>query len=115
MALSLPDTGAQTNNRPMKNLFLTLTFSAAFGMTAMAQSDAKQEPVKQQEPAKKEPAKPAPAAAPAPAAEQSKTEGKPGATEKMAITEQGVDKNKGNKKKSASATTTPPATEEKKK
>jgi outer membrane biosynthesis protein TonB len=83
------------------------------------QSRTKQEPVKQQEPAKKEDkkqaAKPAPAAAPAPAPaadKQSETESKPGAT-KMAITEQGVDKNK--KKKSAAATTVPPpATEEKK-
>jgi len=95
----------------MKNLFLTIAFSALSGMAAMAQSNIKQEPVKQQEPAKKEASKPAPA----PAAEQSKTDSKPGSTEKMAITEQGVDKNKGNKKKSASATTTPPATDEKKK
>lgn len=87
------------------------------------QNGTKQEPVKQ-EPAKKEDKKekPAPAAAPAPApapeAADDKSDSKPGSTQKMAITEQGIK----NKKKSSAAATatpatpaTPPAAEEPKK
>jgi hypothetical protein len=75
-------------------------------------AQSKQEPVKQEEKktAPKAESKPAPAANPAPAPSKTDSKDVPaGGTQKMAITEQGVDKTK-KKQKSSQTTTTTPAT-----